>query len=52
MPVELQPVGEVLSPPASPDELHDGDDRQVATALLTLLQNQHEEEAKDLIRWY
>ncbi len=43
MPVELQPVGEVLNLFASPDELHDGEELLVAAAILLLLQHQQEE---------
>ncbi len=44
VPVELQPVGDALGLPGSPDELHDGEEPPVA--LLLLLWHQHEEEAE------
>ncbi len=43
---KLQPVGKVLGLLASPDELHNGEELLVATALLVLLQHQHEDEAE------
>ncbi len=46
MPVELQPIGETLGLPASPDELHNYEEPPLAAALLPLLQHQHEEEAE------
>ncbi len=41
---ELQPAGEVLSPFASPDKLHDGKELLVAVILLLLHQHQHQHE--------
>ena len=52
VPVELQPVGEVLGLLASPDELHDGKELLVAVVLLLLLQHQHEVEAEARLHHY
>lgn len=51
-PVELQQVGEVLGPLASPDELCDGEELLVAVVLLLLPQHQHEVEAEAGLHHY
>ncbi len=44
--VELQPAGKLLSLPAIPDELHDGEELLVAATLLPFPHHRHEKEAE------
>lgn len=52
VPVEFQPVGEVLGLLAGPDELHDGEELLVTIILLLLLQYKHKVEAKAGLHHY
>lgn len=52
VPIELQPVGEVLGLLAGADELHDGEELLVAVILLLLLQHEHEVEAEAGLHHY